>query len=177
MGYLAIACRCAIGLVFLGSATGKLHSKAARAAFEASIVDMRIVPRNRIRLLACTVICAELAIPLLLSIQSTAVVGFALALGVLTAFSAGIIVVLNRGTAATCQCFGLSGALLGIHHVVRNAILWIAAALGGTAVMLSRQADIQVGGVVVAVAGAFLVAFIIVILDELMALFRPSVTV
>ncbi|MEU3624249.1 hypothetical protein [Amycolatopsis coloradensis] len=42
--------------------------------------------------------------------------------------------------------------------------------------MLSRQADIQVGGVVVVVAGAFLVAFIIVILAELMALFRPSVT-
>ncbi len=57
--------------------------------------------------------------------------GFLLAAAMLLAFSAGLANALARGEQTTCRCFGSTGELISLHHLVRNGILVVVAMVGG----------------------------------------------
>jgi hypothetical protein len=176
MTYLAIGCRCVIGLVFLIAAVGKLRTRTAWASFRSSVSGMKIVPESVIPIVAVAVVGAELVVVATLTIPSTVVLGFAVASGVLVAFSAAIIAALRRKTGGTCRCFGISAAPFGIHHVVRNGALVAVAVTGALATILAPDTEIAAGGVAVATVASIIGVFLIVILDDLMTLLLPRKT-
>jgi hypothetical protein len=169
--YLDVVCRALVGATFLAAAVGKLHNRAAFAAFVdfiGLIGGRAVLPARYVRTVAAVTVLAEAAVgPLMLS-QRTARPGAALAMVLLVAFIAVIAAVLRRGAAVSCPCFGVSGSPLGRRHLARNAFL-----LGAAAVALAgpRSSPYELAGVVVAVGAGLVAATVIVRLDDLVTLF------
>ncbi|GAA2068512.1 hypothetical protein GCM10009801_16810 [Streptomyces albiaxialis] len=176
MPYAALGLRCLIGLVFLVSSLSKVAGRGRFRAFAAAVEAMGL-PRHRVVPVAGIVVLAEFAVWLLLVLSPAA--GFPLAAALLGVFAAGILVVLRRGTPVPCRCFGASAPLLGRRHVVRNAVLAVGAVAGAVAVSLSGGGWGGAGGltdgavVAVAAVSGLCVAGVVVILDDLLELFRP----
>jgi hypothetical protein len=110
---------------------------------------------------------AEAAAAVLLVIQPTAALGSMLALGLLAAFTTGIVVVLHRGTRAECLCFGTTERPYGPRHLVRNGLLAAAAVAG--AMLSGRPTDLPV--TLIAIAAGAVAALVVVTFDELLDLF------
>jgi hypothetical protein len=172
MTYLAIAARCALGLVFLVSAASKLRAAAAFAGFESSIRDMRLLPSAAVRAVALVVVAAEVAVTILLAVPVTATAGLLTAAALVAVFSTAIVLVLRRGGSAVCRCFGSSDTPFGPAHLLRNALLG-GTALAGTVGSLAAPTPVQVGGVIVTVMAATMVAFLAITLTDIIALFDP----
>lgn len=163
--YLEIVCRAGLGLVFVASAFGKVRNGAAFQAFRAGLATMRVVPPSLVASAAAATVAVEFAVPVLLSWAPTARFGLLLAGAAVCAFSGAIMVVLRAGTAAACPCFGRPSMRFGYRHLVRNGILLV---LAGTGYLTgSRTDDITLGGVVLAVTLAFVLATLIVSFDEI----------
>jgi hypothetical protein len=167
--YVALSCRCLIGLVFLISFATKVRPSAFRA-FAESLRIMSVLPAPLVRTAAATVACAELAVAALLVWPASAQTGALLAALLLAAFSVAIVVSLTRNANATCRCFGAGGGRLGVRHVVRNALLFascLVVAFGGTGPVDPV--------VVVAAAGAGVAAALMVLgMDPVVELFGRS---
>jgi hypothetical protein len=88
MEYVALACRCVIGTVFLVAAASKLRSRSSREAF--LIAVSALAPGGRSAPLGFVVIGVELAAVVLIGLPATAVPGLALAAGTLVAFSTAL---------------------------------------------------------------------------------------
>ena len=129
---------------------------------------MRVVPARRVRVVAVAVAGAEAVVPVLLAVPATAVAGFGLAVLLLGAFTLAVGVVLRRGTAASCPCFGASAAPFGARHLVRNGALLAAGVLGAVTV---GEGSGQAGGVLLAVLTGAVLASLVARLDDLVALF------
>jgi hypothetical protein len=171
--YVALSCRCLIGLVFLISFATKVSPSAFRA-FAESLRVMSVLPAPLVRTAAAAVVCAELVVAASLVWTASARAGALLAALLLAAFSVAIVVSLTRNANATCRCFGAGGGRLGVRHVVRNALLFVSClvvALGGTGPMDP--------GVAVAAAGAGVTAALLVLgMDPVAELFgrsRPAI--
>lgn len=171
MHYVALSCRCLVGLIFLVSFATKVTPGAFRA-FAESLRTMNVLPASLVRVVAPGVVFVELAV--VASLVWTPRAGALLAGLLLVAFSGAIVMSLARNANATCRCFGAGGGRLGVRHVVRNALLFAACALvvvGGDA-----HADPQVG---LAAAGAGVVAALLVLgMDPVAELFgrsRPAI--
>lgn len=121
-------CAALIAVVFAIAAHGKVRSADDFATFRLGLVRFGVPSRWATRTLACALVAAEMAVVGLVFVEPTA--GFALATGLLLAFSVGIAIALLRGDLAPCQCFGRSAAPLGRWHLVRNAVLVLAAMVG-----------------------------------------------
>lgn len=169
MHYVALSCRCLIGLIFLVSFATKVTPSAFRAFVE-SLRAMNVLPAPLARVTAIGVVFAELAVAASLVWTPSARAGALLAALLLVAFSAAIVMSLARNANATCRCFGAGGGRLGVRHVVRNALLFVACTLvvfGGDAL-----ADPQVG---MAAAGAGVAAALLVLgMDPVAELFGRS---
>lgn len=176
MIYLAVACRCAVALVFAVSAGSKVRNRAAFAAFESSVRGLRLLPRSATRPITVATCAAELAVVPLVAVPATADAGLLLAAALLAAFSAVISTVLaRRGTAVACRCFGSSGQPLGAHHIIRNAVL-AAVAVGGVLALPERSGPIHPGGFAVALLAGAVLALLAVTLDDAISLFRTANT-
>ncbi|GIJ28690.1 methylamine utilization protein MauE [Micromonospora qiuiae] len=171
MEYVLIACRCTLALIFLYSASTKLRGPSAFVAFTASLRRLRLLPERLVAPAAVVVVAAELLVPALLASRMTALPGFLAGAALLTAFTAGIILVLQRGTTASCRCFGASDAPLGWQHVVRNCGLLALAVLGLVSVAAADQ-NAAPAGVALSVGVALVLAFIAATMDDLVTLFR-----
>lgn len=176
MEYVAIVCRLLIGVVFAASAATKLIGPSAFNAFVTSVRQMRVVPGNAARPVAYVVVAAEALIVALVAIPlaSTAVAGFAIAAGLLAAFAVGITISVRRGERTPCRCFGKSTTPLGPIHVVRNIFLICVTFLGIVGALAAGGVDLG-GAAVAAVAGAVAGA-LVVALDDIVDLFRPTNT-
>jgi hypothetical protein len=97
----------------------------------------------------------------------TATIGGALALGLLSAFTTAIVIVLRRGTQASCLCFGATERPYRPRHLVRNGLL-AAAALAG-AVLSGHPIDLPAA--LIAIAAGAVTALVLVTFDELLDLF------
>ncbi|BEL05301.1 methylamine utilization protein MauE [Actinoplanes sichuanensis] len=170
MSYALVGARVLIGLVFAVSAVTKLR---AFAAFRVSLAAMRVVPRPLVGPVAVGVVAAESAIPVLLLVPGAQAAGFVVAVLLLAAFSAGIARVLATGTTASCRCFGVSAAPFGRHHLYRNAVLTVVAAAGLIAAVRPGQGPAPAGAAVAAGAAA-VAALVVVMLDDIVELFRPE---
>jgi hypothetical protein len=155
-----------LALVFIVSAYGKFRSRAAFSAFVQGLRDMRVVPSAVVVAVAWAVVVAETTIPFLLAVPATAIAGLLSAMVVLAAFTGAVLVVLTRGTRASCPCFGSSLVQFGRRHIVRNGILL---AVGATAIVSSADGGgrVEMAGTAVAVAAATTLAIVIVSFDEL----------
>ncbi|GII86308.1 methylamine utilization protein MauE [Sphaerisporangium siamense] len=173
MTYLEIACRCLIGLTFVFAAVSKIIGRGAAAGFVATIRELRPLSRGTARLVAATVVAAEFAVPALLLAPATARLGFLLAVALLAAFTAGIVTVLRRRVSVRCRCFGPSGAPMAPHHVARNAVLALVAVTGLVAAS-AGPAPADPGALVLVAATAGVVAIVVVMLDEIVDLFRTE---
>ncbi|WP_407936533.1 MauE/DoxX family redox-associated membrane protein [Lentzea tibetensis] len=165
MVYLALACRLLLLGVFLVALVSKMR---AYREFERSLTGL--VPGKAIRPAAALTTAAEAAAVVLLALPHTGSLGFALAGLLLAAFVAGIVLGLRRGTTAPCRCFGASETPLGWPHVIRNAVLLCAAALG---LITGPAVPTEIGGIAVTAACAAIAGLAVVRLDDLVALFRP----
>lgn len=169
MHYLGIGIEFLVGAVFLISFCSKIK-RAAFAEFADSLRDMGLVPARVARPVAASVVAAEGAIVLLVSVPLTLGAGFAAAAVLLVVFTGGIARTLRRGAAASCRCFGSSKAPLGVRHVVRNVALTACAALGALTTLMPPE-RIHLGGAVVAAAAGLVSGGLITVLDNLHELF------
>jgi Methylamine utilisation protein MauE len=168
MEYLGVACASLIGWVFLASAISKLRQF---GEFTRSLPALAPVRPAQIRPLAMSVVAAEAAVPVLLLFPAAVSYGFAVAGGLLAAFTAAIAIAFKRGRRAPCRCFGASSTPLGPSHLVRNAILLISTVAGGLALDAQRP---QAAGLAVAIAAGLVVAILIVAIDDIAVLFART---
>lgn len=173
MAYLEIATRCLIGVVFLASSASKLAGRAAFDAFVASLHEMRPVPPNLTGPVARLVVGSEVAVWVLLALPTrwTGLVGLGVAGALLVAFAVAVGRSVRQGVNQPCRCFGLSAVPLGRRHVVRNIVLAAAAATGAVAVAESGSA--RPDWLLVAGLGGLLAGGLVVVLDDVLELFRP----
>ena len=172
MAYVLIASRCALALLFLYSAITKLRGPGGFRAFRLSVQQMRLLPPGLVGPVAVTVVAAELLIPALLVSRFTVIAGLSGALALLIALTVAVILVVRRGSAAPCRCFGASNVPLGRSHVARNIGLIIVAALGLVAWASGTDQATRPAGVIVSLGVALILVFIAATLDDLVALFR-----
>ncbi len=185
MVYALIACRVLLAIVFAVSAFGKLRSR--RAFEEFTSAARQLAPGWLIRplqgsgattgahRLAAVVVGCEVAIPPLLLAPRTAAVGFALAAALLAAFTAAIVAVLRRGDRVACHCFGATDQALRPAHVVRNLLLLTAAATGLVLALAAPSAQPALVGAVAAVGTAGILALPVLLFDDLLDLFTPTI--
>ncbi|MFI7635951.1 MauE/DoxX family redox-associated membrane protein [Nonomuraea sp. NPDC049400] len=168
MDYLAIACRCLIGLIFAISALSKIRGRQAYQEFARTTTTL--LPRHG-RKLALPALAAEFAVPVLLALPATTLAGFGLAATLLTAFAVAIAAALRRGVRTSCRCFGASTTPLGTQHVIRNAAL---IAVSATGAALGPGDPAHPGGIAVAAVAAVVLATLVTRLDDLIDLFAPT---
>jgi DoxX len=172
VAYLALACRCAIGVVFLVSVSGKLHSRQAFLVFVSWLAALPVpVVRGRPRGSAAVMAAAEALIVILVALPWTVRPGLALAAVVLAVFSAGTWLAVARGTDTPCQCFGASTSPLGRRHAVRDALLG-AVAVAGAAAAVSGGA--RPAAAALSLGAGLMTAAFALFLDDLAALFEHT---
>lgn len=168
---IGVGCCWLVAVVFAISAIGKLGTSAVRGAFLRSVRDMGVLPAGAVGPVARAVSILEAAAGGLLVVPATAVLGCVLALTLLAAFTTGIAIVVRRGTAASCLCFGTSERPYSARHLVRNALLGLVAIAGG----LLSGAPVDLPATLVAIAAGAIGALIVVTLDEMLDLFSTQV--
>ncbi|MDG6107217.1 hypothetical protein Daura_31380 [Dactylosporangium aurantiacum] len=156
-------------MVLLASSASKLRSGQALRAFAATLAAMRLVPGAAARPVASGVAAAEAVTAVALVAPPSRSAGFALAAVLLAVLTAGVAVVLARGTAVPCRCFGASTAPLSRRHLVRNVVL-VAAALAG---LLLPAGGLPLAGSVVALLAGAVAGLLVTELDQITALFAP----
>ncbi|MCW6004248.1 hypothetical protein K1W54_06585 [Micromonospora sp. CPCC 205371] len=174
--YLLLFAQCLIGLTFVLSVAGKVRGGREFRALEEAWRGMARLPGARVRPAAAVVVPAEAAVPvLLLPVPGSpfTAAGFLLGGALLAAFTVAVALVLRRGTAAECRCFGGTAPTpFRRHHVVRNAALIAVATAGGYAAWSGTTMTGQAAAV--AVPLGLVAAFTVAYLDDLMALFAPA---
>ena len=168
MATISIALRALLGVVFAWSAAGKVTP----AGFAAAVTMLReIGVRTRTRLVAGLLVGAEVITVVLLAVPGTVRAGTVAAVVMLGVLTAGVAVVVRRGLAVRCACFGATASPLGVTHLVRNAVLLACA--GAEALSTASGANFA-AGLVAAITGAVL-AVLIVRLDDLEYLIRTPI--
>lgn len=119
--HLLMFCRTSLAVVFLLSFVGKVRSV---AAFEAAVAGFRLLSTVLVPAATRLLLWSELVVVVLLLAGGIALVpGFALAAGLLIVFSGGLVVVLWRGQALSCNCFGAKAQRVTPYDLLRNALL------------------------------------------------------
>jgi Methylamine utilisation protein MauE len=172
VAYVALACRCAVGVVFVVSTSSKLRS---RPAFRTFVLWLAALPvplvRDRPRTAAGVMVAAETVIVVLVALPWTVRPGLALGAVVLGMFAVGTWLVVARGTDAPCQCFGVSASTLGRRHVVRDALLGAVAVVGTVA---AGSGGMHLAGAALSLGAGLIAAMFMVFLDDLAVLFTRT---
>jgi hypothetical protein len=134
---------------------------------------MGVLPRPWVRPVALLVLIGEFAVWISLATPFwiTVLVGFAVAAGLLVSFAFGIGAAVRRGSTVPCRCFGSSNSPLGRRHLIRNIVLATFSIAGAAGSALA--APVSATGVLVAVAVGLLLGAGVVLLDDILELFRP----
>lgn len=179
MTYAILTCRGLIGLVFAVSAIAKLRSPRAYSEFAswlATVLDTVPVPLAGSRGLPAAFAAAEVAIAAAVAVPVTATAGLALAAAALAALTAGTAVIIGSGARVSCHCFGPSSSPMGTRHLVRDALLFAAAAVGAAASMTGGAGPGSPSGAWLSLAAAVVAATFVVFADDLMFLFGTAKT-
>jgi Methylamine utilisation protein MauE len=174
MTYLVVGCRCLLAGTFVVAAVGKLRGRAALADAVAWVRSLGLFPSRWTRSVVVTTVAGELAVPALLAPPATVTAGFAAAAALLGAFTAAIAAALRRGKRAPCHCFGASIRPLGAPHLVRNAVLLAASAVGGLGSLMPCEVAPAPAGLAVALGAACLGVILMAVFDDLVSLFASS---
>lgn len=174
MAYLVVACQAMLICVFATSVITKVRNQRAFADFSQSVEAFRVLPRSWSGMVARATVAGEAGVVLLLALPWAVPAGFALAAGLLGAFTVAIVLALRGGRTAPCRCFGASAAPLSGSHVVRNLSLLAVSLTGlvGGAVLSGPTRD--PAGLTLSLAVAAVAALFVVRLDDVAALLRPA---
>jgi hypothetical protein len=167
--HLLLAARVLIATVFAVSLGTKLRGRAAFATFVASVRGL--APRVPARATATAVALGEVGMLVLLGYPPTARLGFAVALGLLGAFTVALVGAVRRERKVDCGCFGTSATPVGLPHIIRNITLMICAAAGIAAGTTGVPA---LPGALTSAAVGAVVAGMLVLGDDVVELFRPK---
>ncbi|MEV7012551.1 MauE/DoxX family redox-associated membrane protein [Streptosporangium sp. NPDC051022] len=176
MNYLLTSVRFLIGLIFLVSFVSKIAGRQRFMAFNSSLRDMGILPLPVVRPVAFMVLAAEgsvwglLAIP---TLESGVSAGLILATLLLIIFMTGIAITKYRGKSATCPCFGISDASLGLRHIARNGVLALVS-LAGISASLMELDDTSGWKFMLAALAGLLLGTLVIMFDEIIELFLPA---
>lgn len=172
MPYVVFGCRCVLIVVFAVSAWSKVRDQASFTAFR--VAARALLPGVRPAVAdgaALVVVAGEVAVVGALVVPVSVPVGLLLAAGLLAAFTVAIAAAVRRGATTSCRCFGVSATPLGVRHLVRNAVLLVLAVLPLT---VGAQPAGAVGGYLLAVAAALVVAVLVVSFDVVTDLFLDT---
>ncbi len=172
VGYVVLACRVLVAMVFVASAASKLLSAASFRSFVTATRDMA-VPAVLAPAVAVCVVAGELGAAALLALWPGGTAGFVVAGVLLVAFTAGIAGVLLRGKDQSCNCFGSTTAPIGPRHVVRNAAL-LAVVAAGLLCQAPGESETHWAGVVAASVAGLAGAALVLSTDSLAELFAKG---
>jgi uncharacterized membrane protein YphA (DoxX/SURF4 family) len=171
MTHLELACRALLAVVLAAAATGKLR----RRDFETFTAALRGfgVPAALARApLAVLVVALEVMAAVLL--VAAPVLGYALALGLIAAFTVALRRVVRSGQQVACRCFGASTAPVGVAHLVRNVALIVVIGLGIVAEALADGEPRALSVRLLAIACGALAGAAITRWDDLAYVVRPA---
>lgn len=166
MPYVVLACRGLIGMVFAVSVISKLRSGPAFHAFASWLGALPLLRAAGPRPLAAVFAATEVAVVAMLALPWTWRAGLLGAAAVLAVFAAGALMIARTGVRAPCLCFGASEAPIGRRHVLRNAALSVAAAIGAAA---GGHAASRPAGIAISLGVAAAATLFVVYLDDLAA--------
>jgi hypothetical protein len=123
--------RIALGLIFVASSIGKLRDF---SAFERTVENFRVLPRQLAQVCAYVFLGGEIAILALMILggNSFLMVGFLMAILLLSIFCIALLTVLIRRLQVPCNCFGSSQRPTSPVDIWRN-VGFLACAVLGTA--------------------------------------------
>ncbi len=173
MAYFAVGCEFLLAFVFVTSTISKVRTAEASAEFRSAIRALDVVPRRWSVPLAVGVVIVEASVPVLFALPLRAF-GAAVALVLLTGFTAIIVVSMIRGVRVACRCFGASTAAMGWRHVCRNLALSAAALTSLAHELILPPVQVSIAGVVTAAGGAGVAALLLVHFDDLVDLFSHA---
>lgn len=165
--HLDICARALLAVVFLVATVSKWRDF---ASFRRSVVAFGVPWPG---LTAAVVSAVEATVVVLVIVPATALVGYAVAVIVLSGFIIGITSVLRRKRAVTCRCFGANGGLLRRHHIVRNALLAAVAVAGAGANLVASGAPVARPGTVLAAAAGATIAVLVIRWDDVAFALTP----
>jgi hypothetical protein len=182
---VVIAVLSAACCVYLTSATAKLRGRSAYESFESGLTETRLISRRLLpataaALVACealaAVSAAAAAVLTAASVTAAAAVtdsALGLAIALTGILAAGVAVILQRGTSATCACFGSAAErTLGRPQLVRNLGL-LALLVVALACAQPGHGQPPAGAAAVAVLAGAVAGLLLIRFDDLIALFAP----
>ncbi|MEV4019588.1 MauE/DoxX family redox-associated membrane protein [Nonomuraea angiospora] len=174
MQYVDVASRLLLLTVFVLALASKVSSRRAWSEFVQSIKAMAVIDNARAPAAATATAVAEAGVIVLaaLPLRWAGSASFVLAAGLLGCLTVAVIMVVRRGAAVPCRCFGASRTPLSMAHVVRNGILIAVALLGLAASLVNGSLDPAIG-VIVGVFGAVL-GLLMARWDDLVSLLRTT---
>ncbi|MFI6921061.1 MauE/DoxX family redox-associated membrane protein [Nonomuraea spiralis] len=170
MGYVEVGCRVLLVTVFALALWSKISGREPWTRFVRSVRDMTPWRSNAVPV---AVAAGEAAVIVLVAtpLQWAGVLGFALAAALLGCFTVATALVVRRGAAVPCRCFGgASETPMGWTHVIRDLVLTALAVLGLAASTSFGIADVGMA-LIAGVAGAAL-GLVITRTDDLASLLR-----
>ncbi|MGW4404820.1 MauE/DoxX family redox-associated membrane protein [Nonomuraea sp. NPDC004702] len=172
MQYVDVACRLLLLTTFALALASKVTSRTAWREFVESVRAMRVARGAAARPVAVAAAVAEALVVVLAAIPLpwAGTAAFVLAAGLLACLTVAVVLVVRRGAAVSCRCFGASTTPMGVQHVVRNLVLLAVALLGLAGASTPQPADLALAavvGVFGAVAGLLMSRW-----DDLTALLR-----
>jgi hypothetical protein len=172
--YVDVMSRLLLLTVFTLALVSKVSSRAAWSAFVVSVRAMLPVGGTLIAPAAMATAATEAAVIVLaaLPLRWAGSAAFVLATGLLGCLTIAIVLVIRRGAAVPCRCFGASETPVGAPHVVRNLILVAAALLGLAGSLVNGSFDPGFSAVA-GVFGAFL-GLLMARWDDLVSLLRTA---
>jgi hypothetical protein len=174
MQYVDVASRLLLLTVFAFALAGKVSSRRAWSEFVESIRAMAVLDAPKVPPAAAATAVAEAGVIVLavIPLRWAGSAAFILAAGLLGCLTVAVAIVVRRGAAVPCRCFGASETPLGVPHVVRNLVLVATALLGLAASLVNGSFDVGLC-VVVAVFGAAL-GLLMARWDDLVSLLRVA---
>lgn len=170
MPYLAPACQGLLIVIFLVSATGKLRSARALRELGASLAQTGLVRGDLGMPVGVALAAAEATLVAALLVPATTRLGFGGAAVLMAILSAGVFAVLQRGTVASCRCFGSSTAPLSARHLVRNGLICAVAVAG----LLASSEDIPLAGQLTAGLVGAVLSLPLILVDDVFDLWAPA---
>ncbi|MEJ3653264.1 MauE/DoxX family redox-associated membrane protein [Actinomycetes bacterium KLBMP 9759] len=162
--------RAVVCLAFALSAAGKARDM---SAFVHGVRSFRLLPARWSAPTAWAVLAAEVAVVALqLSGTAQATVGLALALGLLTAYTTSLGVLLVRRSDVRCNCFGPATRTVSAIDLVRNVLLAAAAVVGVVAVSAGEPSSLPLADAALVVLPAAALVIVVTGLDDVVAVLR-----
>jgi hypothetical protein len=138
IGYLVLAARCSLVTVLLLSTATKVNRRAGFHEFLSWVRSLTVVPRRWVTRVGVLMVAVEAITLLLLVLSATYSAGLILAAMTMAFFAGSAAILVRRGIAVPCHCFGTPATRrpMGTVEIVRNTLLTVIATAAAAIVIL-----------------------------------------